>query len=305
MRKLAVLAGILVLGGVASAADPQLMNMIMPDAKVLAGANVTASRISPLGLFLLGKIQAGGDLQKFPAATGVDPLQDVTEVLAATNGDTSKPSGLILLRGSFKVAEILAKLPSAQVTKQGDINVISVGDGKSKAEVALAFVGNSIAVAGDVASVTAAVQRANIPASMDPKLAVQVNGLSAANDAWMVSTVGIASLMPKGDGKNPQNAQLDMAAQMLKNVQGLSGGVKFGTEIQAKLEIVSDTAKNAEALGDVAKLVISLASMNMPKDPQTAQWMKLLQTLQITTQETAVDLAFTVPEATVEGLLKN
>ena len=305
MRKLLVFAGILVWGGVASAADPQLMNMVMPDAKVLAGANVIATRISPLGLFLLGKIQAAGDLQKFTAATGVDPLQDVTEVLAAANGDSATPSGLILLRGSFKVTEILARIPAGQMTKHGDINVISVGNDKAKTEVALAFVGDSIAVAGDVASVTAALQRAGAPASMDPKLAVQVNALSAANDVWIVSTVGVASLLPKGDEKNPQAAQMQMAAQMLQSVQGLSGGVKFGTEIQARLEIVSDTARNAESLGDVAKLVISLAAMNTPKDPQTAQLMKLLQTLQISTKETAVDLAFTVPEATVEGLFKN
>ena len=305
MGKLLVFAGILVWGGVASAADPQLMNMVMPDAKVLAGANVIATRISPLGLFLLGKIQAAGDLQKFTAATGVDPLQDVTEVLAAANGDSATPSGLILLRGSFKVTEILARIPAGQMTKHGDINVISVGNDKAKTEVALAFVGDSIAVAGDVASVTAALQRAGAPASMDPKLAVQVNALSAANDVWIVSTVGVASLLPKGDEKNPQAAQMQMAAQMLQSVQGLSGGVKFGTEIQARLEIVSDTARNAESLGDVAKLVISLAAMNTPKDPQTAQLMKLLQTLQISTKETAVDLAFTVPEATVEGLFKN
>lgn len=305
MRQSAVLTGILMLAGVASAADPQLMNMVMPDAKVLAGANVTASRISPLGLFLLSRIQAGGDLQKFTAATGVDPLHDVTEVLAATNGSAGTPSGVILLRGTFDVAVILSRLPAGLVKTQGDVHVVTVGDGKGKTEVALAFVGNNIAVAGDAASVTAAVQRANAPVSMDPKLAVQVNALSASNDAWVVSTVGISALLPKSDAGKPESAPLDIAGQMLKNVQALSGGVKFGSEIQGRLEIVSDTVKNAEALGDVARLVISLASMNAPKDPQTASLMKLLQTLQISTKETAVDLALTVPEATVEGLLKN
>lgn len=296
MRQFAVFTGILVLSGAAFAADPGLMNLVMPDVKVLAGANVTSARISPLGQFLLLKIGAGGQLQKLTAATGVDPLQDVTEILAATTADAAAPSGLVLLRGTFKVDQILANFPADRIQTNGDNKIVTVSDAKGKVQVALAFIGTTIALAGDAPAVTAALERSTGSNAIDPKLAVQVNALAAANDAWVVSTAGIAGLLP-ATGNAAQ------AAQMLKNVQGLSGGVKFGPGIQGQLEVVADTVKNAESLGDVARLVISLASMNAPKDAQTAELLKLVQTLQISTKGTAVDLALTVPEATFEGLL--
>lgn len=296
MRQFAVFTGILVLSGAAFAADPGLMNLVMPDVKVLAGANVTSARISPLGQFLLLKISAGGQLQKLTAAAGVDPLQDVTEILAATTADVAAPGGLVLLRGNFKVDQILANFPADRIQTNGDNKIVIVSDAKGKVQVALAFIGTTIAIAGDAPAVTAALGRSTGSNAIDPKLAVQVNALAAANDAWVVSTAGVAGLLP-ATGNAAQ------AAQMLKNVQGLSGGVKFGPGIQGQLEVVADTAKNAESLGDVARLVISLASMNAPKDAQTAELLKLVQTLQISTKGTAVDLALTVPEATFEGLV--
>ncbi len=291
MRQFAVITGILALSSGAFAADPQLMNLVMPGVKVLAGANVTSARISPLGQFLLVKIQASGQLQQITAATGVDPLQDVTEILAATTADPAAPGGLVMLRGTFKVDQILAHIQAGQVQIQGDAKIVTIKGEKDKPAMALAFLGTSIALAGDAISVNAAIARSTGANAIDPKLAVQVNALGAANDIWVVSAAGVSSLLPAPAG------------EMLKNVLGISGGLKFGTQIQGQVEIVADTAKNAESLGDVARLVVSLAAMNPPKEPQMVQLLGLLQTLQITTKGTAVDLALTVPETKFEGLL--
>src|SRR5262245_48421085 len=49
-----------------SAADPQLVNMVMPDAKVVAGINVDSARNSPFGTFLLRQASGNNaELQKF------------------------------------------------------------------------------------------------------------------------------------------------------------------------------------------------------------------------------------------------
>src|SRR5277367_3094132 len=93
----------------AFAADPELMNLVMPDAKILAGANATTTKISPFGQFVLSKIALlGEEPQKFIAATGFDPLRDVSEVLAATAADPASHSGLLLVRGTFNVDKISA-----------------------------------------------------------------------------------------------------------------------------------------------------------------------------------------------------
>ena len=43
---------LLILAGSLPAADQQLVNMVMPDAKVVAGINVDSARNSPFGTFL-------------------------------------------------------------------------------------------------------------------------------------------------------------------------------------------------------------------------------------------------------------
>ena len=70
------------------AADPQLLNMVPPDAKVLAGINVDQARNSPLGQFLLAMMPADAGFQQFVAVSGFDPRRDLHEILvAATRPD--------------------------------------------------------------------------------------------------------------------------------------------------------------------------------------------------------------------------
>src|SRR5579863_2434579 len=118
MRQTTVLLSFL-LCGTAFAADSQLMNLVMPDAKILAGVNATSAVGSPLGQFILTKI--GQIPQAFITATGFNPLQDVSEILAATAADPSNPGGLVLARGTFPVDKITASL-TGNTTSGGSSN---------------------------------------------------------------------------------------------------------------------------------------------------------------------------------------
>src|SRR5689334_7673993 len=73
--------------GTVSAADGQLVGLMMPDAKVLAGMNIAQVRTSPYGQYLLAQIPLGHpEFQQFVQATGFDPIRDLTEVVAASSG---------------------------------------------------------------------------------------------------------------------------------------------------------------------------------------------------------------------------
>src|SRR5438105_1545007 len=92
MRQTAFLAGLLLFGGTLFGADQQLMNMLMPDAKVVAGINVTQAQTSPFGQYMLSQMaKNGAGFQDFIASTGFDPRRDVTEILVATNADPQNP----------------------------------------------------------------------------------------------------------------------------------------------------------------------------------------------------------------------
>jgi hypothetical protein len=306
MKTTVLLAGILSLGGAAFGADPQLMNLVMPGAKVLAGVNVTNARISPLGLFLISRVQAENKgIQALVTATGFNPLTDVTEVLAAPAGDPASPGGLLLLRGSFKVDQIAAAIAAHQsagveVQNRAGATLVTFGGADGKVGSALAFVSDSIAVAGDAPTVLAALDRSSGSNAIDPQLAVKVNALSGNDDAWVVSAAPLAALLPAGAGVQGGPAQ---ALQMLNSVQSFSAAMKLDSNVTLAGEIVASDAKNAQALSDVVRLVVSLAAMNAGKDPVLAQALQLLQKLQVTTDGSNVDLALTIPESSIEQFI--
>src|SRR6266481_1654960 len=103
----AIFAG--VLPATAAAADPQLLSLVMPDAKVLAGVNVEQARNSLFGQYVLNTMKFDdAELQTLVSLTGFDPRRDVRELLLATNGGPDNKSGLALARGIFDPVRIAA-----------------------------------------------------------------------------------------------------------------------------------------------------------------------------------------------------
>jgi hypothetical protein len=311
MRQIAFLAGLLC-SVTAFAADPQLMNMVMPDAKILAGFNESTAVASPLGRFLVSKIGQNDHFpQGFENATGFNPLQNVSEVLAATSANPSSPGGLVLARGTFPVDKISAALTADnsgwQATTYGGATLLSLSNPKEKTPFAVAFLGNSIAVGGDLASVKAAIDRSTTVNSIDPTLAAQVSQLSASEDEWVICRAPLGSLIPAGataDAKGPVATVLPL----LQNIQSFSGGAKSGENVVFTGDIVTNSDQNAAALNAVIRLGITLGAGSVvsgSNNPQLAQVVQLLQAMQITTNGPTVDLSLSIPEAQIETLVNS
>ncbi|HEY3827428.1 MAG TPA: hypothetical protein VGL82_22905 [Bryobacteraceae bacterium] len=310
MRQIAFLAGLLC-SVTAFAADPQLMNMVPPDAKVLAGFNEAGAVASPLGRFLIAKIgQSSRFPQGFENTTGFNPLQNVSEILAATTADPKSPGGLILARGTFPVDKISAALtganPDWQATTYSGATLLNMNNPKEKTPFAVAFLGNSIALAGDLASVKAAIDRNSTVNSIDPTLAAKVSQLSANEDEWVICT-SLGSLIPASataDAKGPAATVLPL----LQNIQSFSGGAKSGENVVFTGDIVTNSDQNAAALNAVIRLGITLGAggvANAANNPQLAQAVQLLQAMQITTNGPAVDLSLSISEAQIETLINS
>lgn len=307
MRQTALLAALLVLGTSAFAADPQLLNLVMPDAKILAGANGNNIRISPFGQFIVAKVGALNlEPQKLIAATGFDPLQDVTEVLAATNANSSSPANVLLVEGNFDVQKITSAVTAqnnnAQIQTLPNATVISFTNSKNNKTVAVAFIGNSIAAIGPLADVQAAIARTTTPSAIDPALATQVSQISSTEDQWLVSSVSVASLLPPPAASANAAGPMSQVLPILKSIQSFSGGIRFADNVVMTGQAVTTDAQNAGALSAVIQLAVNLlGSMGTANNAPPAQFAHLLQSLQITTSGAAVNLALTVPEAQVEA----
>ncbi|HWF08547.1 MAG TPA: hypothetical protein VG297_08780 [Bryobacteraceae bacterium] len=303
-----------ILCGSALAADSQLLNFVMPDVKVLAGVNVTSARISPLGQFLILKLNLmGPGVQKFIAATGFNPLQDVTEVLAASNGDTASPTGLLMARGNFPVDKLTSLASSAsgtnppQVSAYGGATLITLNEPGGKIPHGVAFLGNTIAIVGDLASVKAAIDRNAGANSLEPALAVKVNALSSSQDEWLVSTASIASLLPANVSADAAKGPVAQVLPLIKSVQSFSGGVKFADNVIVSGEAVTTDEKNALALSAVVKLGMTLLGSisSGQTNPQLADLVATLQNAQLSTNGPALDLTLSIPEAQIENLLNS
>ena len=229
------------------AADPGLLSLAMPDARVMIGVNVEQARVSPFGRYLIGQFAGHeAELQSLIDASGFDPRRDVREVLIASNGESGGRSGLVLARGTFDVARIIEAALSQGQTAEVYKNV-EILSGDPLGKQTLAFLDETLVVAGEPADVRAAIDRRSAAGSSGSGMAAQVNQLSASQDVWFVSLVPPSLLVAN--------------ATMLDKVLQASGGVKFGSDVVLTLRTVSQTDKEATALADSVKMFASMAFM--------------------------------------------
>jgi len=285
--------------GLLPAADSQLVNLVMPDAKVLAGVNVDQAKTSPFGLYMLSQIQAQGaqHLQQVTALTGFDPTRDVHELLIASNGMPGGHSGLILARGNFDADKIQSAALAgggSTITYNGQTVILD-----PKQANAVAFLDASLAVAGDVASVKSAIDRHTTPAPISADLAALVSQWSTTEDAWGIAATPLSALKPPANTTNPQGAAIQNAFQ---SIQQAAGGVKFGDPIVFTGQAQADTAANANAMASVLQFLVSMAQMQaQQKNPQLAA---VLPSLSVTASANLVNLSLNVPESQAEQAFK-
>ncbi len=304
MRITALLSTVVFSGLSAFAADTQLLNLVMPEAQIMAGMNVTTARISPFGQYVLSQFHSDEKgFQELVTQTGFDPRQDVTEILAASGGDLKSKSGLVLARGSFDAAKIAAAASSgkgqAVVSQYGGATLISMGNDASHS---VAFIGNSVVVMGDTASVKAAVDRADKVNSISPALAARVQALSTTLDAWTVTLASLGSLLPAelGGAKGPAAQPL----ALVKNIESSSGGVKFGANVEISGQAVANNEQNAKALADIVRMVAGFVTLSGGQDPKLAGIAQIVQTLKVENVGNTVNISASVPEAQLEALMK-
>src|SRR5579864_2571749 len=303
LRAVRPLFAVLIFAGLLSAADPQLMNLLMPGAKVVAGVNVEQAKNSPFGQFLLSRIQnEGAGFTKLAATTGFDPRRDLSEVLMATVGQPGQ-QGLVLARGTFNSEQILNAATAAGHTVEAYNGVSILTGQEDKLTHALAFLGNSVAVAGDLDNVKGAIDRRFGNASqIDPGLAASVQQLSGSQDAWSVSMVPIAALANNNVPNTNLNGMLN--SDLLKAIQQTSGGIKFGAIIQISAEAVANSTQNATALADVIHFLGNMVEANAPT-ASAAAIASLVQSLSVQTDGNTVKLALAIPEQQLESLVNS
>lgn len=283
-----------------NAADPALLSMVMPDAKVLSGVQVDSARNSAFGRFVLSHMQLDDDkLKKLLADAGFDPRRDLTEILMASNWSDANSRWLLLARGAFNIPKFTSALDAGGGTTtafQG-VNILSGKPGDS----VMAFLDSSAAAMGDLDSVKGAIQRyQQHVAKPGSALIGRVTSLSAANDFWFITLVPVTEFA--GAVPDPNLSQA-MQGGMLQGIQEASGGVKFGDVVHFSVQAVTGTEKDAASLLEVVRFLSGLLKMNREKDVAASQIGSLIDSLDAKANGNVVTLSLSVTESKLEQIM--
>jgi len=326
--KLRLIPVILAVQAAAFAADPSLLRMVMPDAKVIAGIQVAQTKNSLFGQFVLSHMQVDdAGFQKFAAQTGFDPLRDVSEILIASNWQSSSPESkwLVMARGTFNLTKIghAAEAHGAQPSNFQGVDLYSYSAPvkstaakpdaanpdapnpdatKPTVENGIAFLDASTALLGDLSSVKAAIGRwkGNVPAN--DALIAKVRDVSAKNDFWFVTLVPVSEFAGAMPDANLGGA---MKGNLLAGISQASGGVRFGDTVSISAEAIARSDKDAQALVDVVKFVAGMVQLNRDNNPTAGQVATLLDTLDCKAAGNVTTISLAIPETQLEQMLAN
>ena len=289
-----------------AAADPALLRLVMPDAKVIAGLQVQRTKNSPFGQYILAHMQIeDAAFKKFIAQTGFDPRRDVTEIVMASNWEQSSPENrwLVAARGSFNLPKITAtaKENGGTITDFQGVSILTYStENKTEVESGIAFFDPSNAVMGDLTSVKAAIQRKQSTGAPEGALIGKVVDLSAKNDFWFVTTVPISEFA--GAMPNP-NLSGAMKGDLLSGIHQASGGIRFGDTVTISGEAITRSDKDAQALVDVFRFLAGLVQLNSQDNQVAGRVSTLLDGMELKTNGNIMTMSLAIPEQQLEQLL--
>ncbi|MEO8100730.1 MAG: hypothetical protein ABI811_23735 [Acidobacteriota bacterium] len=280
-----------------AAADPQLLNTLMPpEAKVIAGVQMDQAKAAPFGQFMLTQMGVSTQFDQIKAATGFDPRTDLSEIVAGSTGD-----GKILIagHGAFQATRVanLAAMAGAVTEDYRGISLLKAPTTVGAEENAVAFLDGSTVVLGDRTQVKAAVDRWIAAVRSTGGLMDRAAAVSASSQAWGVAT-GLTELAGKqAAGAAPQAAAMQ---NLLSSVDQIAGGLTFGgTDIAVHGQAFTRSSQDAQALADVLRFIIGMA---MPQ--ASLAGLPQLDVPQFDVQGSAVSFSLSIPEAQAESLLK-
>jgi hypothetical protein len=306
----------------AQSSNIDLFSFVMADAELIAGAHVDSARNSPFGQYVVSQIPMGEKyLQGFMNETGIDPLSDVTEVVAAWNGAPSANGHwLIGAHGSFSASletiEVNALKNGATITRLPGVDILTMGQpgiNPQAANVCIAlFTDGFTDIIGDCTSVPAAVEFSVSSAGPGSSVGMKAQQLRAQQDLWFASVVPVSefsSLLPAGTGGIGSTLSGALKSKLFLSIQQISGGVKFpsaaqGSGAQFSAQVMLDSPQDATSLLNVLNFVVGLLQMNTSSVPAGASIVALLGNLETSVSGSTLSVGLNLSESSLEQLFQ-
>jgi hypothetical protein len=290
-------------------ADSALLNLVMPEARMVAGMDVERARDSFLGRKLMEQLNGkdAGEFTKFVEMTGFDPRRDLREVIIATpDANTKNTPALILVRGVFDTGRINGFLKTAGIAPAetlGGVDFYTKAD--SKEDMGFAILDGSLAMLGNKDAVRSALARRTAKGSaLTAATYAKVQTMSRGNDIWMVTSIPVAELSNALPGGNNGGGGM-MGGDAFKGIEQAAMGVRFTAEtMELTAETVSQTEKDATSIADVVRFLSTMIQMNREK-PEVKALATALDAMKLTTEARTTKLSISLPTADMEQMMKS
>ena len=278
------------------AADAQLIGLLMPESKLIAGVQLQQTKASPFGQFLLSQLGANADLNKLRSMTGFDPLTDFTEMVVSATLDGK---GLVAGRGNFQPQLLTMMAAMAGFPTETYRGVALIGAGQAvtlpNLDPVVVFLNGSIVLMGDRALIKGSVDRWLAASTTPSPLVAVVNDIGSSSQAWAVAT-GLSQLTPgtKAPSTGGAPPQAAMLQNVLDRIDHIAGGLTFAETVTVRGQAVTKSPQDAQALAAVVQLMTSMSASKAP----------LPFTPQVTASGSAVNFTLSVTEQQLEDLIK-
>src|SRR5690242_6089652 len=301
MRRLLSLSVLAGFGSLCSWAgvDTGLLGLVPSDAYAIASVDVTKSRNSEFGQYLLAK-QSMEDqgFQRMIAQTGFDPRRDLQHVLLVSvrpANDGRHSAFAVIARGTFDENRIAAAATAKGAIVQNYQGVRVCVNPKEAHPTAFAFLDTGVAAMADLPVRERIIANRASPATLNSNLQSRIEAIGPENDAWFVSLDhGGALAQHILEEAGPQ-------AQAMQSVTQSSGGIRFGDTVQASFEAITRSPQDANALADVIRFLASMVRMRQD-DPRAAILAPALDSMALATAGNTVRFSLSIPEKSLEQL---
>jgi len=279
--------------------DRGLLALVPSGVNVVGSIDVTESRGSDFGQYLLSKQQVGDHgLEEMIVQTGFDPRRDLQHVLFANTatGDTRHSSFAIFARGTFDEERIRAAATAKNAKVENYQGVSMFVNRRDTNPTAFAFLDTGVAVMADLPTLQQIIANRMAPVALNSDLASRIEAVGSNNDAWFVAL---------GQGGAFAQHMLNQAgpqAQAFKSVTQSSGGIRFGQVIEASFQATTRSPEDANALADVVRFLSSMVQMQSQEDPRAAILAPALNSMSLATAGNTVRFSVSIPEKSLEEL---
>jgi len=255
--------------------DPAFRPLIPPDSQLLAGVRLEKLRSTDLYKKYRAELPLPM-LEQFKEKTGLDPEQDVREVLVVG----SQADTVVLVRGRFDAGELEAKLDGLGAKRLTYKGHMLAGDDR----YAVTVLNRGVAAAGSAASLRALIDRRDQPVAIPAALVAGLAQVPRNAQFWVVDAGAITHLGLLG--------QHDDVQSILENFARYVNGAMLSLEVDSGLTFAGRVDCTSEAgvkrVNDALRGIIGLARLTTKTEE--GDLLRLYDAVEVTKEGNAVKI---------------